>query len=141
DPWRITSSTSNLDDLTFLHSVLHLLLVLYCWSIFFLMLRRPPRSTLFPYTTLFRSRGVRGARDLARLAGGGVRGPQPTAVRDPVAPRGQALRAGSGHADELPVRRRRAHPGLDARERHRRAGRGDPRPGGRRPRHLRPLRR
>src|SRR3712207_6922206 len=27
-----------------------------CWSIFFfLMIRRPPRSTLFPYTTLFRS--------------------------------------------------------------------------------------
>src|SRR5688572_31182476 len=25
------------------------------FSIFFLMLRRPPRSTLFPYTTLFRS--------------------------------------------------------------------------------------
>src|SRR5690349_22551308 len=25
--------------------------------IFFLMIRRPPRSTLFPYTTLFRSRG------------------------------------------------------------------------------------
>src|SRR5687768_17980025 len=25
---------------------------------FFLMLRRPPRSTLFPYTTLFRSAGV-----------------------------------------------------------------------------------
>src|SRR6266508_5577344 len=24
---------------------------------FFLMIRRPPRSTLFPYTTLFRSRG------------------------------------------------------------------------------------
>src|SRR5947208_10481847 len=24
-------------------------------SLFFLMLRRPPRSTLFPYTTLFRS--------------------------------------------------------------------------------------
>src|SRR5689334_24077946 len=29
------------------------------------MIRRPPRSTLFPYTTLFRSRG-RGARDRAR---------------------------------------------------------------------------
>src|SRR3712207_9223762 len=27
---------------------------------FFLMIRRPPRSTLFPYTTLFRSTGVRG---------------------------------------------------------------------------------
>src|SRR2546422_2195258 len=26
---------------------------------FFLMIRRPPRSTLFPYTTLFRSRGLR----------------------------------------------------------------------------------
>src|SRR3712207_8533583 len=25
--------------------------------VFFLMIRRPPRSTLFPYTTLFRSRG------------------------------------------------------------------------------------
>src|SRR5437870_8443936 len=32
--------------------------VLYCASVlffFFLMIRRPPRSTLFPYTTLFRS--------------------------------------------------------------------------------------
>src|SRR3989449_11731426 len=28
---------------------------------FFLMIRRPPRSTLFPYTTLFRSRQVRSA--------------------------------------------------------------------------------
>src|SRR5437667_2775423 len=27
-----------------------------CLSFFFLMIRRPPRSTLFPYTTLFRSR-------------------------------------------------------------------------------------
>src|SRR6266576_5013598 len=27
--------------------------------IFFLMIRRPPRSTLFPYTTLFRSNGDR----------------------------------------------------------------------------------
>ena len=25
------------------------------WVVFFLMIRRPPRSTLFPYTTLFRS--------------------------------------------------------------------------------------
>src|SRR5256884_8568341 len=27
---------------------------------FFLMIRRPPRSTLFPYTTLFRSIGIAG---------------------------------------------------------------------------------
>src|SRR6266511_5839444 len=26
-----------------------------CFFVFFLMIRRPPRSTLFPYTTLFRS--------------------------------------------------------------------------------------
>src|SRR3712207_9298082 len=26
-----------------------------CYMFFFLMIRRPPRSTLFPYTTLFRS--------------------------------------------------------------------------------------
>src|SRR3712207_7772769 len=32
---------------------------------FFLMIRRPPRSTLFPYTTLFRS-GAGGAGDPAR---------------------------------------------------------------------------
>src|SRR2546430_12740634 len=29
---------------------------------FFLMIRRPPRSTLFPYTTLFRSDGRTGER-------------------------------------------------------------------------------
>src|SRR2546429_6670467 len=29
-----------------------------CVVFFFLMIRRPPRSTLFPYTTLFRSRAV-----------------------------------------------------------------------------------
>src|SRR3712207_7175597 len=33
------------------------------------MIRRPPRSTLFPYTTLFRSPG--GARSLDRLRRGG----------------------------------------------------------------------
>src|SRR2546425_9712062 len=34
------------------------------------MIRRPPRSTLFPYTTLFRSRHVRD--DLRRGRGGGL---------------------------------------------------------------------
>src|SRR3989454_12852698 len=33
------------------------------------MIRRPPRSTLFPYTTLFRSHG--GERSLGQLAGAG----------------------------------------------------------------------
>src|SRR6266516_5756366 len=31
-----------------------LIVLFYCFF-FFLMIRRPPRSTLFPYTTLFRS--------------------------------------------------------------------------------------
>src|SRR5256885_6985347 len=38
------------------------------------MIRRPPRSTLFPYTTLFRSRPQGARRALApRRAGGGLR--------------------------------------------------------------------
>src|SRR5476649_3048633 len=40
---------------------------------FFLMIRRPPRSTLFPYTTLFRS-STRRARERARAC---VRGSWP----------------------------------------------------------------
>src|SRR5689334_24845724 len=34
------------------------------------MIRRPPRSTLFPYTTLFRSRSVPGTGTVARLRDG-----------------------------------------------------------------------
>src|SRR6267142_4870537 len=54
---------------------------------FFLMIRRPPRSTLFPYTTLFRSyAGVRRARGHGRgierrrvaLKGSGVRSEEHT---------------------------------------------------------------
>src|SRR2546430_12053797 len=33
-----------------------------CFLFFFLMIRRPPRSTLFPYTTLFRSVRIRQRR-------------------------------------------------------------------------------
>src|SRR5256885_16709397 len=44
---------------------------------FFLMIRRPPRSTLFPYTTLFRSAGrvvdARAFRVLGLHDGKGVR--------------------------------------------------------------------
>src|SRR5947209_14584378 len=39
------------------------MLVLLRIDLFFLIIRRPPRSTLFPYTTLFRSmRGATGRR-------------------------------------------------------------------------------
>src|SRR3712207_6966705 len=48
------------------------------------MIRRPPRSTLFPYTTLFRS-GDRGDESLASLHGRIVRGAhdRPTYPRPP----------------------------------------------------------
>src|SRR3712207_8667681 len=41
-----------------------------CCAFFFLMIRRPPRSTLFPYTTLFRSQPA------AKRDGGGPRRPR-----------------------------------------------------------------
>src|SRR5215207_11025599 len=37
---------------------------------FFLMIRRPPRSTLFPYTTLFRSASARDRRRTGRRTRG-----------------------------------------------------------------------
>src|SRR6266576_742064 len=52
-------------------------------NLFFLLIRRPPSSTPFPYTTLFRSR----SRDLRRSPGGAggrvprVRGPGPACRR------------------------------------------------------------
>src|SRR5256885_10586114 len=48
-------------------------------SLFFLMIRRPPRSTLFPYTTLFRSLAWRppGAEHVGRLAVYAVRRTHP----------------------------------------------------------------
>src|SRR3990170_5111538 len=38
------------------------MLSLHAFFFFFLMIRRPPRSTLFPYTTLFRSQRIALAR-------------------------------------------------------------------------------
>src|SRR3712207_6971988 len=44
------------------------------------MIRRPPRSTLFPYTTLFRSPGRLADRGLRRRDRGGL-GSRPAAAR------------------------------------------------------------
>src|SRR3712207_7536313 len=52
-------------------------------TFFFLMIRRPPRSTLFPYTTLFRSgrRTVAGpVAAVVAVGGDGVEGGQPGLV-------------------------------------------------------------
>ena len=38
-----------------------------CVRFFFLMIRRPPRSTLFPYTTLFRSIIISGGENISTI--------------------------------------------------------------------------
>src|SRR5256885_16336543 len=62
---------------------------LYLLFFFFLMIRRPPRSTLFPYTTLFRS------------AGRPLDGPQPARPSRPAAgppvPDRKSTRLNSSH--------------------------------------------
>src|SRR5260370_40078173 len=76
--------------------------VLSCFF-FFLMIRRPPRSTLFPYTTLFRSRSSHDAGACSHSA----RGADPEAIRRCCAPGARSRRAtGEGvrseeHTSEL----------------------------------------
>src|SRR3712207_9164112 len=48
------------------------MLVWFLLTFFFLMIRRPPRSTLFPYTTLFRSEPHRPGSSLLGHARGQV---------------------------------------------------------------------
>src|SRR3712207_8546553 len=76
-------------------------------SFFFLMIRRPPRSTLFPYTTLFRSylegvdlrpvRALTSAADVRAALGG----PLPSAGLDPaeVVRDRKSTRLNSSHAN------------------------------------------
>src|SRR2546430_15872452 len=94
---------------------------------FFLMIRRPPRSTLFPYTTLFRSPSRRPARRATALLAArtgdpdghyGARGAKQR-------PRGRAARRGGPHHRSGGLARRR--PGAGAAPRLRAPGPG-PRP-------------
>src|SRR5215510_16139641 len=63
------------------------------WFFFFLMIRRPPRSTLFPYTTLFRSHRARTSR----------LDPRATVTADSGSHRTRALRS-EKHTSELQSR-------------------------------------
>src|SRR5689334_23877921 len=65
-------------------------------SFFFCMLRPPPRSTLFPYTTLFRS--DRGSRAHRRIEPGGGRGGAGRQCRGC----GPHARTGGGDRDRRP---------------------------------------
>src|SRR3712207_7226427 len=82
------------------------------------MIRRPPRSTLFPYTTLFRSRRARGRVDLRLAVREGQRqearqaalalvddqGRDPRSVRLPAAGRRPRLARSEEHTSELQSR-------------------------------------
>src|SRR5437773_7423479 len=63
----------------------------YCLLLFFLMIRRPPRSTLFPYTTLFRSRELRQLGRLERHR------PEPDPAARPVDRDRKSTRLNSSH--------------------------------------------
>src|SRR2546427_8945687 len=64
---------------------------------FFLMIRRPPRSTLFPYTTLFRSRRRRPARGAAAPRGRSVPSAPTPRTRGPRRDR-KSTRLNSSHS-------------------------------------------
>src|SRR2546430_15907565 len=76
---------------------------------FFLMIRRPPRSTLFPYTTLFRS------------PGSPVTGPGGSAGRIPGSASGAALASGEAPASYLASRPKASH----RKDRHAQSGRSE----------------
>src|SRR6266513_1350276 len=77
--------------------------------VFFLMIRRPPISTLFPYTTLFRSRAGRRRRS-ADIAG------RARAARPRPAPDRKSTRLNSSHVSNsyavccLKKKKQQAHP-------------------------------
>src|SRR3712207_8843227 len=86
------------------------MVMLVCF--FFLMIRRPPRSTLFPYTTLFRSRTYTGAPHARRTcetqvppgnthndSGGRFTGSDPTALSHSRGRDRKSTRLNSSHAN------------------------------------------
>src|SRR5690349_23440532 len=58
------------------------------------MIRRPPRSTLFPYTTLFRS------REAARTRGSSIRNARSLAFASPISERGKRIPIRASNIEE-----------------------------------------
>src|SRR5215204_4243692 len=95
-------------------------MVFYARLLFFLMIRRPPRSTLFPYTTLFRSRRVSRHFVTAPQPLSGPAGPRCLVTR-PVTggnlkPAGQRMDSGHQAIPQLEPRTRASAPGVVARD-------------------------
>src|SRR3712207_8442051 len=77
-----------------------------CMYFFFLMIRRPPRSTLFPYTTLFRSEGLLAGVRRGSVAHGAAGGVRPGGGRGRA---GAAVRRREGGADRKSTRLNSSH--------------------------------
>src|SRR6266496_1410541 len=92
--------------------------------LFFLMIRRPPRSTLFPYTTLFRSAGraVRHTHAAATPKTARLRVPASRRQPDPVHEPDRAAHAGGQASRHAAAPRRRPARRAARRARSRRPG-------------------
>src|SRR3712207_8283311 len=73
------------------------------------MIRRPPRSTLFPYTTLFRSGSSEDVRSVRN---------HPSPSPSPLGPRGRGNGAGLGGLLQRDLQVDAAHAGLERSEEH-----------------------
>src|SRR3712207_7242844 len=73
------------------------------------MIRRPPRSTLFPYTTLFRSRRAAPLWTGARGARRGPGGSRRTLARAPAPPCSAGASSGRNLSGSPPRRRSEEH--------------------------------
>src|SRR2546428_11931800 len=78
----------------------------YFLFFFFLMIRRPPRSTLFPYTTLFRSLEPPegGCEPRAAAAGAPCPAPRSGAAPPAAGPSGRMVGRSEEHTSELQSR-------------------------------------
>src|SRR2546426_8754298 len=65
------------------------------------MIRRPPRSTLFPYTTLFRSQGLAAMRSMRPGTCGAVDSRSAIVSAGTPRPQAQAERRSEEHTSEL----------------------------------------
>src|SRR2546421_3516827 len=68
------------------------------------MIRRPPRSTLFPYTTLFRSGAARGVEQRRRVAHAERHGVLGREAAEPLAREGREGVRSEEHTSELQSR-------------------------------------
>ena len=79
---------------------MHMSVATVVFSFFFLMIRRPPRSTLFPYTTLFRSIGGDNGGDGPGGGNGGDNGGNDGGGRNAgIGPGGDSGGVGTGGGD------------------------------------------